>query len=304
MERPGERHEDAGDEIGEDDVERWLAARHAARARRDASRDPVPPGVRDRGLDGDRIGIDPERARRAETDRGDGEDPRTAPHVEHARAVDDAAVGSRLERREAQARRRVQAGPERHPRVEGEDDVVRLAVVPAPGRPDDQPAADAQHREIGLPGGGPVLLVDDPGAQLADRPQPERLEVAERFGHLGDGGLGRGRVARGHVSADHGRPRDVDAGAEPLVDEIERGFDRRPAARDPAEDLADRFDRLEVHLDRELEPRAGTARATRPSWSARAPFPLPPRPPPQPRASRTLSKNPVVSCVDSPLSAA
>ena len=108
-------------------------------------------------------------------------------------------------------------------------------------------------------------------------PQPERLEVAERLGDLGRGGLGRGRVARGHVAADDGRPRRVDARAEPLLDEVEGRLDGRPAGRDPAEDLADRLDRLEVRLDRELQPGPGSAAVVavgvtyRPSFSRMPP---------------------------------
>ena len=65
------------------------------------------------------------------------------PHVERA-AVDaaadqHAALRERLERREAEPRRRVEAGPEGHARVEGEDDVVGLAPMPSPRRPDDDP---------------------------------------------------------------------------------------------------------------------------------------------------------------------
>ena len=60
--------------------------------------------------------------------------------------------------------------------------LVGGGLVAAPRRADDQPAADPQHREVRLPGIGPVGLVDDPRPQLADRPQPERLQVAERVG--------------------------------------------------------------------------------------------------------------------------
>ena len=68
----------------------------------------------------------PRAARRPELDRGDRQDPGAAADVEDARVREGAvAVRERLERREAQPRRRVEAGPERHPRVEGQDHVVR-----------------------------------------------------------------------------------------------------------------------------------------------------------------------------------
>ena len=175
----------------------------------------------------------------------------------------------------------MEPGPERHARIQREDDVAGLAVMAPPGRPDDQPLPDAQDREVGLPGFGPVGLVDDPDPELADRAQAERLEVAERLGHLGRGTVGGRAVAGGQVGTDDGRPGRVEPGAEALVDQLERGLDRRPAGSRPAEDLADRLDRLDVGLDRELEPGAGAGRAVvaqpRPSFSS--------SPPPWPTAS-------------------
>ena len=85
-----------------------------------------------------------------------------APSTRPSSAID-------FERGQAQAGRRVEPGPEGHARVEGEDDVVGLAPMPPPGRTDDEAPTDAHHREVRLPGLGPVLLVHDPGPQLADR---------------------------------------------------------------------------------------------------------------------------------------
>ena len=164
----------------------WRARRRTA-ARRSAGcprgRGPGAPagcGARWRGSPRSAIGSvsTPRTPRRPELHRGDREDPRAAADVEDAGAGQLAAIRERLERRQAQPGRRVQAGPERHPRIEREDDVVRRAPMAPPGRPDDEPPADPQDREVGLPGLGPVGLVDEPGPQLADRPQPERLEVA------------------------------------------------------------------------------------------------------------------------------
>ena len=85
----------------------------------------------------------------------------------------------------------MQAGPERHARIEGEDDVVGLAPVASPRRADDDPPADAQDREVRLPGIGPVGLLHDARLEFADRPQAERLEVTQVARDVGDGRLGR-----------------------------------------------------------------------------------------------------------------
>ncbi len=173
----------------------------------------------------------------------------------------------------------MQPRPERHARVEGEDHIVGRATVTPPRRPDDEPPADPQDREVRLPGLGPVSLVDEPGLQVADRAQPERLQVAERLGHLGHRPVCRGPVARRHVRANGRGPARIDAGAEALLDQIERGFHRGAAGCDAAQDLADRLDGFHVGLDRELEPRARRAlvapagRHPRPSFSRSPPEP-------------------------------
>ena len=222
-----------------------------------------------------------ERRGRPEPEGGDRQDPRAAADVEDPRAGEHAPVRQRLRAREAQARRRMEPGPERHPRIEREDDVAGLAAMAPPGRPDDQTSPDAQDREVRLPGFGPVGLVDDPDPQLADRTQAERLEVAERLGHVGRGAVGGRSVASRQVGADDGRPGRVEPGAQALVDQLERGLDRGPAGRRPAEDLADRLDRFDVGLDRELQPGAGAGGAVvaqpSPSFSS--------SPPPWPTAS-------------------
>ena len=87
---------------------------------------------------------------------------------------DGASGGQCLDRRQRQPCRWMQAGPEGHPGIEREHDVAGLAAVTPPGRPDDEPPADPEDREVGLAGVGPILLVDDPRLERADRPQPER----------------------------------------------------------------------------------------------------------------------------------
>ena len=71
--------------------------------------------------------------------------------------------------------------PERHPGIEVDHDLVAGSAVAPPARLDDEPAPEVQDVEVLLPRLGPVGLVDDAGPQLADRPQAERLEVAERL---------------------------------------------------------------------------------------------------------------------------
>ena len=88
-------------------------------------------------------------------------------------------------------------------------------------------------------------------------------------------------VARRQVCPDGRRPGRVHPRAEAFVDELECGLDRGPAGRRAAEDLADRLDRLDVRLDRELEPGAGSSlRAAgvaqpSPSFSSSPPPPCP-----------------------------
>ena len=152
----------------------------------------------------------PSAVRRAELERGDGEDPRAAADIEDARAGEDAR-GRPAPRRRRGTAASSGGAPSRTPcRGRGRGRRRRAAPVPSPGRPDDQPAADAQDREVGLPRLGPVVLVDEPRPQLADRAQPERLEMSERLGDLGRGPLGGGTVAgrqvgRGRSPAGSGR---------------------------------------------------------------------------------------------------
>ena len=63
---------------------------------------------------------------------------------------------------------------------------VRLVL--APGRPDDEPLANAQHREMLLPGLRPVLFVDDARLKLADVAQLEGLQMAQVAPRRVDGG--------------------------------------------------------------------------------------------------------------------
>ena len=104
----------------------------------------------------------------------------------------------------------MQAGPECHARVERDDDLALGRDVLAPGRADDDPSPDAQDREVLLPGARPVLLVDERDLELADRPQPERLEVPEPRPGVLDRRLGGATVLRREVGAHRRGPRRID----------------------------------------------------------------------------------------------
>ena len=220
------RDQDAGDEVGQDDVERRLARRQRLPARASQAADePVAPGVRRRRLDGDRVGVDAEGRPRAELERGDRQDPRAAADVEDAGPGEPPVVGQRLERREAQPGRRVEAGPEGHARVEREDDVVRTAAVATPRRPDHQPAADAHDREVAPSRPRPSR---PPGRSASGarrscrRPNAWRWPSASATSRGARRSAAAGRRAGTYPRTTAGRVR-VDPGAEPLVDEVEPG---------------------------------------------------------------------------------
>ena len=136
----------------------------------------------------------------------------------------------------------MEAGPERHARVERQHDGV-AGVDLRPGRSHEE-RADADGLERGLPCLEPGLLLDLTDAEVADRAEAEGLKVAEGITD----------------------PTDADA-RDPVVDEVrlhhrgrqrvERLFDRDAVVADAPEDLAHRFDRLAMRRDRDLEPADG-----------------------------------------------
>ncbi len=261
-ETAGQLDEDPGDQVGQDDVEGRFAARQAAHASPKPSRQAVPAGVGGRRLDCDRVGVHAHGRLRAQPQRGDRQDPGAAAEIQDAGPGQGSAIGEVLEGREAQSRRRMEPGPEGHPGVEGQHHVPRAAPMPPPGRPDDQPATDPLDREVRLPGLGPVRLVHQPRPELADRPQPEGLQVPERLRHDRRRALGRGPIAGRQVRPDDRRPGRIDPCPEALVGQLEAGLHGRPARGRAAEDLADGLDRLDVRLDGKLQPGALATAAT------------------------------------------
>ena len=132
-------------------------------------------------------------------------------------------------------------------------------AMAAPGRPDHDPPPDAEHREVRLPGVGPVRLVDDARLEVADRPQPEGLEVAEaavrasttacstaarRDRRPAAGGRGRWPAGRGRRAP---RPSSTSSNAGSTL--VPPGATRARISRHG-------LDGLVVGGDRELEPRA------------------------------------------------
>ena len=149
--------------------------RQRAAADRDAVGEAVALGVGARGRHRLRIGVEADRRAGAESQCREGEDAGAAADVQDARR-------HRLEllqEIEAAPGRRVQAGPERHARIERDRDLVRSRNVVEPGR-HDHDAADALHADVLLPAFGPVRILDRADLQIAERAQAERLEVPER----------------------------------------------------------------------------------------------------------------------------
>ena len=165
----------------------------------------------------------PRAVRGAEPERGDRQDPRAAADVEHAGAGEHAPIGERLDPGQAQPGRRVEAGPEGHPGVEREHDVVRLraggvarsAGSPAAGR--RAGPGSAPSRPPPSPPRGPSRVRSSP---IGRSPNAWRWPSAASTSATAASAAARSRA--GHVGADDRRPRRVDPGAEALVDELER----------------------------------------------------------------------------------
>ncbi len=122
-------------------------------------------------------------------------------------------------------------------RVECQHHVTRLGAMTAPRRPDDQPLGDPQHREVLLPCGRPVFLVDRLHHQLPDGSEPERLEVSQVAGHLVDGRLRRRTVEGRDVRPERGAGSRLRGRRESLVDEREGHLHGDAARGHPRQDL-------------------------------------------------------------------
>jgi hypothetical protein len=110
-------------------------------------------------------------------------------------------------------------------------------VVAAPRGPDDHAPPDPEHREVALPRLGPIRLANRPDLQVADRPQPEGLQVAQGAGRLGYGGFHGRRIEAGQICPNDGWLGRVDDRAETFVGQPETGFDARAAGREARQDL-------------------------------------------------------------------
>ena len=70
------------------------------------------------------MAVDADRGAATELDGCDREDPRAASDVQHVRAAQVAAIGESLDGGETKAGRRMKPGPERHPRIQRENDIA------------------------------------------------------------------------------------------------------------------------------------------------------------------------------------
>jgi len=107
----------------------------------------------------------------------------------------------------------------------------------------DEETADPHGRDRRLPGLEPVLVIDSANGELPDRPEPERLEVAER--------VARVRYLGERVTVlDEIRLHGVIRSAARLDGQI----DGDTVVAEAAQDLAHGFDRLGMRRDGDLEP--------------------------------------------------
>ena len=204
---------------------------------------------------GDRIGVDAERRRGTEPHRGDRQDPRAAADVEDRAALDRRRRSARL------------SSAARHSRVVGWRPVPK--AMPGSSASTTSSGAAAWRRHVGrmtsrrpTRSTGKCRFHASPSRPRRSGASSARRSAAGRTPADGPGPVSLPRRSvrppagslASHVRADDRRPCRIDAGAQPLVDELEPGFHARAAGRNPTEDLADRLDRLGVGLDRELEP--------------------------------------------------
>ena len=127
--------------------------------------------------------------------------------------------------------------PARHSRVVGWRPVPN--AIPGSSASTTSPGRRRWRRQVGrmtmrrpirstgkcvLPRLGPVGLAHDAPLELADRPQPEGLQVAEGRVGPGDGRLDRVAVRGLQVGAHDRRPGRVQARAQALVDQHEGGL--------------------------------------------------------------------------------
>ena len=107
----------------------------------------------------------------------------------------------------------------------------------------DEETADPHGHDRRLPGLEPVLVIDGADGELPDRPEPERLEVAERVArvrYLGE------RVTVLDEIRLHGVIRSAAR--------IDGQVDGDTVVAEAAQDLAHGFDRLGMRRDGDLEP--------------------------------------------------
>ena len=125
-----QRDEHAGDQIGGNQVVGLsLGQRQRALAHPNDIRQAIAGRVRARRINGKDVRVDGEDRFRTEQAGTDRQDPRAGAHVQHLPTADQPLVRPFLDTGETEPGRRVEAGPERHARVERDDNLVGLPCV-------------------------------------------------------------------------------------------------------------------------------------------------------------------------------
>ena len=214
------------DEVGEHQVEGPPAAGHGISDRHRASGGNHPAGhpvatrVGGRGLDRDGVGVHAKHRPGTQERRCDGQDARSGADIQDPGTLQEARIRPALDAGHAQPSRGMQPRAEGHARIERQDHIPRSRMMSPPRGPDDEVLTDTQHREVLLPGGRPILLVDRLDGELADGPQPEGLEMPQVTPHRIDGSLRGGGIERREVRPQRGR----------LVGRLAAAAGPRPAA--------------------------------------------------------------------------
>src|SRR3990170_2762714 len=176
--------EDLGENVRQDEVVPSLQARQGGRGGVKPVLHAVDPGVFPGHLHRLRVEIDPHGQRRAQAGRGDPEDSRAGPDVQHP-AGSRGGVEGFLQELQAHLRRLVRPGAERLAGVDGENDLPGGGRVRLPRRLHGDPPPDPFRLEVLLPLLRPSEVRDLGRRDEGSRLRPERLrQYGEEFEEL------------------------------------------------------------------------------------------------------------------------